>query len=201
MRKRGGRKRALGMRAPIALPIGPNERWSLDFVSDSFTDSRRFRMLAVVDDFTRECLALIAGHIAVGGARGARTGLRSIARRGRPKMMRFRQRHGVHQHGDPEVERRRAASTGTTSQPGKPQQNAFAESFIGRLRDECLNETAIRRRCQKHASVLEAWRDDYNRVRPTFRTRQPHAGGGGSRTAPPELLAVRAIILAAGCGT
>ena len=59
VRKRGGRKRALGMRAPIALPNGPNERWSLDFVSDAFTDSRRFRILAIVDDFTRESLALI----------------------------------------------------------------------------------------------------------------------------------------------
>jgi len=59
VRKRGGRKRALGVRAPIALPGGPNERWSLDFVSDSFTDGRRFRILAIVDDFTRESLALI----------------------------------------------------------------------------------------------------------------------------------------------
>ena len=53
MRKRGGRKRALGMRAPIALPGGSNERWSLDFVSDSFIDGRRFRILAIVEDFTR----------------------------------------------------------------------------------------------------------------------------------------------------
>ena len=60
VRKRGGRKRALGMRAPIELPSRPNERWSLDFVSDSFTDGRRFRILAVVDEFTRECLALVA---------------------------------------------------------------------------------------------------------------------------------------------
>ena len=60
VRRRGGRKRALGTRAPIALPQGPNQRWSLDFVSDAFTDGRRFRILAVVDDFTRECLALVA---------------------------------------------------------------------------------------------------------------------------------------------
>ena len=54
VRRRGGRKRASGVRAPLALPSGPNERWSLDFVSDCFTDGRRFRILAVVDDFTRE---------------------------------------------------------------------------------------------------------------------------------------------------
>ncbi len=60
VRRRSGRKRALGTRAPMTLPQGPNQRWSLDFVSDTLTDSRRFRMLAVVDDFTRECIALVA---------------------------------------------------------------------------------------------------------------------------------------------
>lgn len=60
VRKRGGRKRALGTRRPIGVPNGANERWSLDFVSDAFTDGRRFRVLAVVDDYTRECLTLVA---------------------------------------------------------------------------------------------------------------------------------------------
>jgi putative transposase len=59
VRRRGGRKRAIGTRAPIALPQGPNQRWSLDFLSDAFSDGRRFRMLAIVDDFTRECLVLV----------------------------------------------------------------------------------------------------------------------------------------------
>ncbi len=71
VRKRGGGKRALGMRAPIALPGGPNERCSLDFVSDSFTDGRRFHILAIVDDFTRESLALIP-DTSPSGARVAR---------------------------------------------------------------------------------------------------------------------------------
>src|ERR1700722_15108658 len=52
-------KRALGTRAPMTLPQGPNQRWSLDFLSDAFADGRRFRILAIVDDFTRECLALV----------------------------------------------------------------------------------------------------------------------------------------------
>ena len=69
VRRRGGRKRALGTRAPMALPQGPNQRWSLDFVSDTLTDSRRFRMLAVVDDFTRECIALVADTSLSGGKR------------------------------------------------------------------------------------------------------------------------------------
>jgi putative transposase len=60
VRRRGGRKRALGSRAPIVLPQGPNQRWSLDFASDALSDGRRFRILAIVDDFTRECLALVA---------------------------------------------------------------------------------------------------------------------------------------------
>ena len=59
VRKRGGRKRALGTRAPMAIPQGPNQRWSIDFVQDALDDGRRFRMLNVVDDFTRECLASV----------------------------------------------------------------------------------------------------------------------------------------------
>ena len=84
VRRRGGRKRALGVRAPLALPSGPNERWSLDFVSDSFTDGRRFRILAIVDDFTRESLALIP-DTSLSGARVARELDTLIARRGRPR--------------------------------------------------------------------------------------------------------------------
>lgn len=59
VRRRGGRKRAMGTRAPMTIPQGPNQRWSLDFVSDVMTDGRRLRILAVVDDFTAECLS---GH-------------------------------------------------------------------------------------------------------------------------------------------
>ena len=60
VRRRGGRKRAIGTRAPIALPQARNERWSLDFASDTLADGRRFRILCVIDDFSRECLALAA---------------------------------------------------------------------------------------------------------------------------------------------
>jgi len=163
VRKRGGRKRALGIRAPIALPSGANERWSLDFVSDSFTDGRRFRILAVVDDFTRECLALVA-DTSLSGARVARELDVVLARRGRPKtcisdngteltsmaILRWQQDHGVDWH---------------YIQPGKPQQNAFVESFIGRLRDECLNETAFSSLSEARLLLAE-WRTDYNQVRP-----------------------------------
>jgi putative transposase len=163
VRKRGGRKRALGARAPIALPTRPNQRWSLDFVSDSFTDGRRFRMLVIVDDCTRECLALVA-DTSLSGVRVARELDAVIARRGRPKtcisdngteltsmaVLRWSQERRVDWH---------------YIAPGKPQQNAFVESFIGRLRDECLNETAFSSLGEAR-TLLADWRDDYNRVRP-----------------------------------
>ena len=79
--RRGGRKRALGTRAPMTLPQGPNQRWSLDFASDTLTDGRRFRILVVVDDFTRECLCLVA-DTSLSGARVARELTSLIARRG-----------------------------------------------------------------------------------------------------------------------
>jgi putative transposase len=71
VRRRGGRKRAVGTRAPMLVPVAPNDRWSLDFVSDQFTDGRRFRVLTVVDDCTRECLALVA-DTSLSGVRVAR---------------------------------------------------------------------------------------------------------------------------------
>ena len=161
--RRGGRKRALGTRAPIALPAGPNGRWSLDFVSDAFSDGRRFRVLAVVDDFTRECLTLVA-DTSLSGHRVARELDTLIAARGRPATMvsdngpeftsmailRWQQETGVAWH---------------YIEPGKPIQNAFVESFNGRLRDELLNETLFRSLGHASATLAE-WRDDYNGCRP-----------------------------------
>jgi putative transposase len=71
VRKRSGRKRALGTRAPMLVPLLPNQRWSMDFVSDQFTDCRRFRVLTVIDDCTRECIALVA-DTSLSGRRVAR---------------------------------------------------------------------------------------------------------------------------------
>ncbi|MBN9530322.1 MAG: transposase family protein [Alphaproteobacteria bacterium] len=83
VRRRGGRKRALGSRSPITLPQGVNQRWSLDFVSDALTDGRRFRILAVVDDFSRECLGLVA-DTSLSGHRVARELDAIMAHRGKP---------------------------------------------------------------------------------------------------------------------
>ena len=86
VRKRGGRKRAIGTRTPMLVPRMPNERWSLDFVSDQFTDGRRFRVLTVVDDCTRECLALVA-DTSLSGKRVARELNHLLVQRGAPRMI------------------------------------------------------------------------------------------------------------------
>ena len=86
VRRRGGRKRALGTRKPMVLPDGPNQRWSLDFVSDALTDGRRFRILAVVDDFSRENSVLVTDTSLL-GQRVARELDRVIAERGMPKTI------------------------------------------------------------------------------------------------------------------
>jgi putative transposase len=163
VRRRSGRKRARGTRAPMMIPQGPNQRWSLDFLSDAFVDGRRFRILAIVDDFTRECLALVA-DTSLPGLRVIRELEAVIARRGRPAtcvsdngteltgmaVLRWCQEMQIEWH---------------YIAPGKPTQNAFIESFNGRLRDELLNETLFTTLAQVRA-VLAAWKDDYNTVRP-----------------------------------
>jgi len=163
VRRRGGRKRALGTRAPLLLPQGPNQRWSLDFLHDQLSDGRRFRILAIVDDFTRECLCLVA-DTSLSGLRVGRELDAIIARRGKPAgcvsdngteltsmaILRWSQETGVEWH---------------YIAPGKPQQNAFIESFNGRLRDELLNETLFRSLAHARAALAD-WRLDYNTVRP-----------------------------------
>src|SRR5262249_56931949 len=85
VRRRGGRKRALGTRAPMTIPQGPNQRWSLDFQSDAMADGRRFRIFAAVDDFTRECLALVADS-SLPSLRVVRELDAIVAVRGRPAL-------------------------------------------------------------------------------------------------------------------
>ena len=163
VRRRGGRKRALGTRAPMMLPDGPNQRWSLDFVSDTLTDGRRFRILAVVDDFTRESLCLVP-DTSLSGVRVARELDAIIARRGRP--LRCVSDNGTELTSMAILKWCQDRQVGWHYiAPGKPQQNAFAESFNGRLRDECLNETLFTSLAQARA-VLAAWQHDYNEVRP-----------------------------------
>ena len=86
VRRRGGRKRAMGTRRPLEIPLAANQRWSLDFVSDQMTDGRRFRILTVIDNCTRECLGLVA-DTSLSGRRVARELDAIILRRGRPETI------------------------------------------------------------------------------------------------------------------
>jgi putative transposase len=163
VRKRGGRKRALGTRAPMAIPQGANQRWSLDFVSDSLAHGRRFRVLCVIDDFSRECLATVV-DTSLTGYRVARELDRIAEMRGLPCMvvsdngteltsnaiLRWQEERGVEWH---------------YIAPGKPMQNGLVESFNGRLRDECLNEHLFSS-LSRARELIAAWRDDYNHHRP-----------------------------------
>ena len=168
VRKRRARRRAVGTRAPILVEAKANARWALDFVHDQFACGRRFRILNVVDDVTRECLAAIP-DTSISGRRVARELTDLIAMRGKPAMI-------VSDHG---TEFTSNASLAWAEErkvcwhyiaPGKPTQNAFVESFNGRMRDELLNETLFF--SLDHArEKLAAWAADYN-------TRRPHSSIG-----------------------
>jgi len=162
VRRRRGRKRALGTRAPMTLPIRINHRWSLDFVSDTLSDGRRFRILCVVDDFSRECLATVV-DTSLGGVRVVRELEQLATERAMPQTV-------VSDNG---TELTSGAvlrwATGKVAwhyiEPGKPAQNAFIESFNSKLRDECLNEHVFTNLAEARETI-EAWRHDYNHHRP-----------------------------------
>ena len=150
-------------RQPLTIPIRPNQRWSMDFVSDALTDGRKFRSLNIVDDYNRECLAAEV-DTSLPGARVIRVLERLGELRGLPEVL-------VTDNG-PEFAGQAldawAYPRGVRLHfidPGKPVQNAFIESFNGKMRDECLNEhwfgTLVEAR-----QTIEAWRRDYNEVRP-----------------------------------
>lgn len=165
VRKRKGRKRAVGVRAPILVEARPNARWSLDFVHDQMANGRRFRILNITDDITHECLAAIP-DTSISGHRVARELTAILERRGKPGMI-------VSDNG-----------TELTSHaifawckvhridwhyiaPGKPMQNGYIESFNGKMRDELLNETLFFSLEHARHAVAE-WVEDYN-------TRRPHS--------------------------
>ncbi len=163
VKRRRGRKRARGTRVPMPVAAYPNARWSLDFVSDSFGASRKFRILAVIDDCTRECLCLVA-DTSLSGARVARELSALIRLYGKPGCI-------VSDNGTEFTSRAilKWADENTVPwhyiDPGKPQQNAFIESFNGSLRDELLNEE-IFDSLNDARRKLALWRYDYNTVRP-----------------------------------
>jgi putative transposase len=163
VRKRRVRRKAIGTRAPILVEARPNARWSLDFVHDQLVCGRRFRILNVVDDVTRECLAAIP-DTSISGKRVARELTALIEQRGKPGMI-------VSDNGT-ELTSNAILTFAATHKvewhyiaPGKPMQNGFVESFNGRMRDELLNETMFRN--MTHARiVINSWAADYNEERP-----------------------------------
>jgi putative transposase len=163
VRRRRGRKRALGARAPLHQALRPNQIWVLDFMSDMLETSRRFRVFNLEDQFTREGLAAEV-DTSLPGPRVARVLDRVVADRGKPEMivsdngteltcnamLKWAEQNGVEWH---------------YITPGKPQQNGFMESFNGKLRDECLNEHVFSSLVQARR-IIEAWCVDYNTARP-----------------------------------
>jgi transposase InsO family protein len=163
VRKRRARRKAVGTRAPILVEAKPNARWSLDFVHDQFANGRRFRILNIVDDVTKECLGAIP-ETSISGRRVARELTAIVERRGKPGMI-------VSDHGTEFTCNamlgwcKDAAIDWHFIAPGKPMQNGFVESFNGRMRDELLNETLFFDLDDARAKIA-AWVADYNLQRP-----------------------------------
>lgn len=150
-------------RVPQAMATAPNERWSMDFMRERVADGRWFRILTVVDQFTRECLCLLADQ-SLTGEKVAQAWEPLVAQRGTPRaitvdngsefasrvMDAWAYRHGIQLD---------------FIRPGKPVENGFIESFNGRLRDECLNVEMF---CtlEDVRQKLSCWQEDYNRLRP-----------------------------------
>ena len=159
----GEGRQAHPLRQRAALPERPNQQWGIDFVSDALAWGRRIRLFTVVDIFTREALA-IEVDTSLPGGRVVRVLERLGAERGVPDEI-------VLDNG-PELAGKAldqwAYERGVRLrfiEPGKPIQNAFVESFQGRLRDECLNRHwFVSLADARH--IIEAWRQDYNRARP-----------------------------------
>ena len=163
VRKRRSRRRTIGVRAPILVEARANARWSLDFVHDQMANGRRFRVLNIVDDVTRECLAAIP-DTSISGVRVARELTTLIAQRGKPEMIVSDNGTEFTSHAIFAWAKDHAVDWHYIA-PGKPMQNGFAESFNGRMRDELLNE-ALFFGLDHARQKIAAWANDYNTGRP-----------------------------------
>jgi putative transposase len=163
VRRRRRKKVPIGERHPLQRPTAANEVWSMDFVFDRIADGRSLKCLAIVDDGTHESVSVVPQH-SMSGLQVTRALDRICATRGYPRIIRTD--NGKEFCGRAMLtwahERQIALRL---IEPGKPNQNAYIESFNGRLRDECLNEhwfTSL-----AHAQVvIETWRREYNEERP-----------------------------------
>jgi len=163
VRRRKRKRIGFFERKPLPKPTAVNRSWSMDFVADTLCDGRKLRCLAIVDDYSRECLALEV-DTSITGRRVAGVLERLADLRGLPLAITVD--HGPEFEG--QVLDAWAYHSGVRLnfiRPGKPVENAYIESFNGRFRDECLNEHWFL--TMAHArSVIEAWRIEYNTERP-----------------------------------
>ena len=161
--KRPRRRKAAATRLDRPVLTGPNQLWSMDFVSDALFDSRRFRALTIVDNFTRECLAIdVAPSLRSEDVVTALEGLRQcrdlpcrIQVDNGPEFISMALDRYAYEHG----------ITLDYSRPGKPTDNPFIESFNGSFRDECLNTHWFLTLADAKEKI-ESWRADYNDFRP-----------------------------------
>ncbi len=183
VRRRKRRRLPRRDRVVLAAPMRPMQRWSLDFMSDQLASGRRFRILNIVDDCSRECPGQIV-DLSISGERLARFLDDLARRRGLPETLVLDNGPELTSRAMFEWSRRTGVKLHFID-PGKPVQNAFVESFNGRFRDECLNEEWFTSLAHARA-VIEAWRVHYN-------TSRPHSALG-YRT-PAAYLATRAASL------
>ena len=191
VRKRKSRRRAVGTRTPLPVLALSNERWSLDFVHDQLAGGRRFRVLNVMDDVTRECLAAVV-DTSISGKRVARELAHLVAVHGKPTTI-------VSDNGTELTSDAVLSWAGEAGidwhyiAPGKPTQNGYVESFNGRMRDELLNETLFTSLAHAREAVA-AWADDYNAERPhsALGYATPAAYAAGLRQAAPRPVATLA---------
>jgi putative transposase len=161
--RRRRKKHVAIARVPLPTPSGPTQRWSMDFIHDQLADGRPFRCFTLVDDFTRECVAIAVGH-SLPGWRVIDVLERVGAERGLPRSI-------VCDNG-PEFQSRVVDAWAHDRhvslqfiRPGKPIENAFVESFNGKFRDECLSTQWFADLVDAQLAI-ERWRRDYNEIRP-----------------------------------
>ncbi len=163
LRLKRRRKRGAWLRVPMPSPTRPNQCWSMDFVSDRLGQGRRFRALAIVDDYSRECPA-IEVDTSLGGIRVVRVLDRLAEVRGLPGRITVDNGPEFAGRALDEWAYRKGVQLNFI-RPGKPIENAYVESFNGKLRDECLNENWFLT-LNEARTIIEDWRQDYNRFRP-----------------------------------
>ena len=157
------RKKLQRPRQPMEVPTRVNQRWSMDFVSDQLSNGRRFRVLNVVDDFSREMVGQLVS-VSITGAQVARFLSEQLERRDKPRKI-------ICDNGTEFTSKamffwsRESGVKLGFIQPGKPTQNAFVESLNGKFRNECLNRHWFRTMQEAKLEVMQ-WQYQYNNVRP-----------------------------------